>query len=62
LIARDLDHGNEVFRKLLGNKGFNWKVDGETLMRRRKADYFAGPRLPGTVPISTKLAAYAKSG
>jgi hypothetical protein len=59
LAADDPDRANEVFRKYLGNKGFDWKADGEALMRRYKSKYFAAPRLPGIVPIGAKLSQYA---
>lgn len=62
LAAREPENTNAVFRKYLGRKEFDWKVDGEALMRRYKAAYFAAPRLPSMVPISTKLAPYATRG
>ena len=62
LVALDADQANEVFRKLLGRKGFDWKMDGEALMRRYKPAYFAAPRLPSIVPVSPKLAEHATRG
>lgn len=61
MAARDPEHTNEVFRKLLGRKHFDWALGGEKLMRRRKPDYFDRPRLPRVVPLSDKLARYAAS-
>ena len=61
MAARDPERTNEVFRKLLGRKHFDWSIGGEKLMRQRKPDYFDQPRLPCTVPLSDKLAAYAAS-
>ena len=59
MAARDPDRTNQVFRKLLGRKHFDWALDGEKLMRRRKPHYFEQPRLPRVVPISDRLRPYA---
>jgi hypothetical protein len=61
MAARDPERTNQVFRKLLGRKHFDWSIGGEKLMRQRKPDYFGQPRLPCIVPLSDKLAAYAAS-
>jgi hypothetical protein len=61
MAARDPERTNQVFRKLLGRKHFDWSIGGEKLMRQRKPDYFEQPRLPCIVPLSDKLAAYAAS-
>lgn len=59
MAARNPETTNEVFRKLLGRKRFDWSIGGEKLMRQRKPDYFDRPRLPAFVPLSDKLAPYA---
>ena len=59
MAARDPEHANQVFRKLLGHKHFDWIIDGEKLMRRRKSHYFEQPRLPRIVPLSDRLRPYA---
>ena len=59
MAARDPERANQVFRKLLGRKHFDWSIDGEKLMRQRKPDHFDQPRLPRIVPLSDKLAPYA---
>jgi hypothetical protein len=59
LVARDPEHANQVFRKLLGRKQFDWATGGEQLMRRRKPDHFGRPPLPRIVPLSDRLAPYA---
>jgi hypothetical protein len=61
MAVRDPARTNQVFCKLLGRKHFDWAIDGEKLMRRRKPDYFEQPRLPRIVPVSDKLAPYASS-
>jgi hypothetical protein len=61
MAARDPERTNQVFRKLLGRKHFDWAIGGEKLMRQRKPAYFDQPRLPSIVPLSDKLARYAAS-
>jgi hypothetical protein len=61
MAAHDPERTNQVFRKLLGRKHFDWTIGGEKLMRQRKPDYFDQPRLPCIVPLSDKLAAHAAS-
>lgn len=61
MAGRNPERTSQVFRKLLGRKHFDWAIDGEKLMRRRKPDYFDQPRLPCVVPLSDKLAPYAAS-
>lgn len=59
MAAPDPERTNQVFRKLLGRKHFDWAIEGEKLMRQRKPGYFDQPRLPRIVPLSDKLAAHA---
>ena len=59
MAARNPERTNQVFRKLLGRKHFDWALDGEKLMRRRKSHYFEQPCLPRVVPISDRLRPYA---
>jgi hypothetical protein len=59
MAARDPERTNQVFRKLLGRKNFDWSIGGEKLMRRRKPEHFDRPCLPRIVPLSDKLAPYA---
>jgi len=59
MAARDPECANQVFRKLLGRKHFDWAIDGQKLMRRRKPDHFDQQRLPCIVPLSDKLVPYA---
>lgn len=61
MATRDLERTNQVFRKLLRRKHFDWEIDGAKLMRRRKPEYFDRPRLPRVVLLSDKLARYAAS-
>lgn len=61
MAARHPERTNQVFRKVLGRKDFDWILGGEKLMRRRKPDYFDRPRSPRIVPLSDKLLRYAQS-
>jgi hypothetical protein len=60
LAARSPENANEVFRKVLRRKHFDWVADGDKMMRRRKAEYFGEERLPYIVPLSEKLLPYAR--
>jgi hypothetical protein len=42
-----------VFQKLLNKPRFSWERDGEALLRRYKADWYARPQLPRVVPTSS---------
>ncbi|GAA0597851.1 hypothetical protein [Actinomadura livida] len=46
---------DRVFRKLLKRSGFSWERDGEDLLRRYKADWYAEPPLPRVTPSSPAL-------
>jgi hypothetical protein len=59
MAARDPERTNQVFRKLLGRKHFDWAIDGERLMRRRKSHHFEQTHLPRIVPIGDRLRPYA---
>jgi len=51
LAAQDPAKASEVFRKLLKKPRFSWEHDGEALLRKHKADWYAGPRLPRVIPV-----------
>ena len=46
---------DRVFRKLLKKPAFSWERDGEALLRRYKADWYAEPQLPRMTPSSPAL-------
>lgn len=56
MAERDPDLAGEVLGRVLHRKGFDWRRDGEALMRQRKASYFEQPSLPRVVPLSRRLA------
>lgn len=58
LAERHPDTVNTLFAKLLRKPGFDWQRDGETLMRQRKAAYFAAPTLPSITPLGDRLATH----
>ncbi len=49
------DAADRVFRKLLKKPRFSWERDGEALLRRYKADWYANPPLPRVTPSSPAL-------
>jgi hypothetical protein len=56
LAERDPRRATQVFRRILQRPRFLWDRDGEALLRRHKAEYFAHPVLPSVTPISESLA------
>lgn len=58
LAEHDPDKASTVFAKLLRRPGFDWRRDGDALMRRRKAAYFDKPVLPSVTPLGERLVAY----
>jgi hypothetical protein len=56
LAARDPDRAGRVFQQVLKQPRFSWQRDGEALLRRYKASYFARPALPSIVPVGNTLA------
>jgi hypothetical protein len=58
LADRDPDQASVLFQKLLRRPGFDWRRDGESLLRERKAEFFDQPPLPSISPISERLARY----
>lgn len=56
LADRDPQRATQVFRRVLGRPRLSWDRDGEALLRRHKADYFARPVLPSVTPVSDSLA------
>ena len=51
-----------VFQKLLKKPGFSWERDGEALLRKHKADWYAEPPLPRVTPASPALARRFRTG
>lgn len=58
LADRDPDRASLLFQKLLRRPGFNWRRDGEDLLRERKADFYDLPQQPSISPVSDRLARY----
>ncbi len=58
MAERDADRTGEVLGRVLGRRSFDWRRDGETLMRERKAAFFERPALPRILPVSRRLAPY----
>ncbi len=56
LADRDPKQATQVFRRILRQPRFVWDRDGEVLLQRHKAGYFAHPVLPSVTPVSESLA------
>jgi hypothetical protein len=56
LVQRHPTNADAVFRALLRKSAFAWERDGEELLRRRKAKYFAHEPLPSVTPVGDRLA------
>jgi hypothetical protein len=56
LADHDPQRATQLFRRVLQRARFVWDRDGEALLRRHKADYFAHPVLPSVTPINEVLA------
>ncbi|MEV4002458.1 hypothetical protein [Actinomadura sp. NPDC049753] len=50
------DASSRLFQKLLKKPGFSWERDGEALLRKYKADWYAKPPLPRVTLTSPALA------
>ena len=55
LAAAHPDTVDAVFRRILRQKDFTWAEDGEALLRRRKAWYYAREPRPGVSVIGVRL-------
>src|SRR5262249_35671319 len=58
LADRDPDRASLLFQKLLRQPKFEWRRDGENLLREHKAEFFDRPPQPSITPISERLAPY----
>ncbi|WP_406274179.1 hypothetical protein OH799_00655 [Nocardia sp. NBC_00881] len=55
LAAAYPHNASRLFAKLLRKPDFSWERDGDNVLRKAKARWYAGPRLPRVVPISTEV-------
>ncbi len=60
LAEQDTDKASVVFRRLLKRPQFNWRTDGEELLRKYKADQLARPRWPQFCPLNPRLAEHVQ--
>jgi hypothetical protein len=56
LADADPARASEVFRRVLDRPDFWWAQDGDALLQRYKAGYFAHPVLPSVTPVNDALA------
>jgi len=61
LAQRHPEGVDAVFRALLGKPGFSWERDGETLLRRRKKDFYDREPMPSITIVPERLAALARA-
>lgn len=61
LASRDHTRASQVFQALLDEPGFDWEQDGEALLRRHKAAYFAREPRPLVTPLSERLSRAARA-
>lgn len=55
LVESHPDHADQVFQTLLNKPRFTWNRDGQALLHKYKADWYADPPLPRVMPASTTL-------
>jgi hypothetical protein len=51
---------DSVFRRVLGNRNFNWIANGPGLLRKRKPGYYESEPTPGVAVLSDRLMALAQ--
>lgn len=54
LAERNPEHASQVFAQVL-QRDFDWKRDGEALMRQYKPHHFERPPLPSVIPVSDSV-------
>lgn len=61
LASEDHERASQVFQLALKQPRFSWERDGEALLRKHKAEFFAQPVLPSVLPMSGPLAQAARA-
>jgi hypothetical protein len=54
------DYVDAVFRRVLGNRAFTWRQNGDTLLKKRKPGYYETERAPGVAVLSDRVMALAR--
>jgi hypothetical protein len=49
-----------VYRRVLGNRNFTWKANGDALLRKRKPGYYADEPTPGVAVLSDRVLELAR--
>ncbi|HZM83439.1 MAG TPA: hypothetical protein VFC19_47600 [Candidatus Limnocylindrales bacterium] len=62
LAARHPDNADRVLRAATGKPALTWQEHGEQLLRKHKADWYAGSHLPRLTVLSDRLAAHIRAG
>ena len=55
LVESHPDTTDRVFQKLLNKPAFSWNRDGQALLHKYKADWYAQPPLPRVMPVTPQL-------
>lgn len=55
LVESHPDNADRVFQKLLNKTTFSWNRDGQALLHKYKADWYAQPPLPRVMPVAPEL-------
>lgn len=51
-----------VYRRVLGNRSFTWRANGDALLRKRKPGYYADEPTPGVAVLSDRVLELARGG
>ncbi len=54
------DGADAVFRRVLGNRAFTWRQNGDALLRKRKPGYYEAEPAPGVAVLSDRVMALAR--
>jgi len=54
------DHVDVIFRRVLGNRGFQWESNGLALLKKRKPGYYEAEPTPGVAVLSDRVMALSR--
>ncbi|HEX4093400.1 MAG TPA: hypothetical protein VHZ33_32170, partial [Trebonia sp.] len=54
------DHVDPVFRRVLGNRSFQWTANGPGLLKKRKPGYYESDPTPGVAVLSDRVMALSR--
>ncbi|MDQ2710212.1 MAG: hypothetical protein M3Z25_22470 [Actinomycetota bacterium] len=62
LVESNPDGADQLFQRLLNKPRFSWNRDGQALLHKYKAAWYAEPPLPRVMPASTALSQRFRAG